>query len=73
MGCQFQKSKKLCDIHADVFNMSIEDSSKNLNMKKEGHPIKVLKDENRALEDHMEKMLEIKKYEESEKKITLHY
>lgn len=47
--------QRLCDIHADVFNTSIEEiHAPRVEHDREGHPIKVLKDENRALEKHME-------------------
>lgn len=59
-GMAIEEIQKLCDIHADVFNMSIEEIHQQLpEHDKEGHPIRVLKDENRALEAHLEDMLAI--------------
>ncbi len=70
-GMAISEIQKLCDIHADVFNMSIEQIHQKLpEHEKEGHPIRVLKEENRALEAHMEKMLEvIEKYASSKSEI----
>lgn len=67
-GMAVEEIQKLCDIHADVFNMSIEDIHKPLpDHEREGHPIQVLKNENRALEAHMAVMVELAKaYEASE-------
>lgn len=57
-GMPIEEIQKLCDIHADVFNMSIEEIHENVSEhEKEGHPIKVLLDENRAIENHLEEML----------------
>ena len=69
-GMAVEEIQKLCDIHADVFNMSIEDIHKaGPEHEQEGHPVKVLKDENRALEEHMDKMIEASKaYENSASK-----
>lgn len=68
-GMAVEEIQKLCDIHADVFNMSIEDIHQNVpEHEKEGHPIQVLLNENRALENHMEEMFVlVLKYEESQK------
>ncbi len=56
-GMPASEIQRLCDIHADVFNMSIEEiHAVRPEHEREGHPIKVLKDENRALEKHLEDM-----------------
>lgn len=75
-GMDVEQILNLCDIHADVFNGSIEDihraSSK---FEAEGHPVAVLKAENRALESLLEEMEEdIKvfvKLQDPESKIAL--
>lgn len=68
-GMPIEEIQKLCDIHADVFNMSIEEIHKVIpEHEKEGHPIKVLLNENRAIEDHLEEMfILVKNYEEEQK------
>ncbi|HZJ87279.1 MAG TPA: DUF438 domain-containing protein [Erysipelothrix sp.] len=54
-GMPASEIQRLCDIHADVFNQSIEEiHAMPKEHEKEGHPIKVLQDENRALEKHLE-------------------
>lgn len=56
-GMPASEIQRLCDIHADVFNMSIEEiHAAHPEQEREGHPIQVLKNENRALEAHMEDM-----------------
>lgn len=57
-GMPVEEIQKLCDIHADVFDLSIEEMHNSIpEHEKEGHPIKVLLAENRALESHLEEML----------------
>lgn len=57
-GMEISEIQALCDIHADVFNTSIEEIHQPLpDHEKEGHPIQVLLNENRAIEKHMEEML----------------
>lgn len=67
-GMPVEEIQKLCDIHADVFDMSIEEiHKKEPEHEKEGHPIKVLLNENRAIENHLEEMLVlVKNYEKEE-------
>lgn len=67
-GMAISEIQKLCDIHADVFNMSIEEIHQQLpEFDREGHPVKVLKDENRALEKHLEAMFtSVSNYEEDQ-------
>lgn len=67
-GMTVGEIQKLCDIHADVFNLSIEEIHKVVpDHEKEGHPIKVLLDENRAIENHLEEMLVlVKNYEKDQ-------
>lgn len=67
-GMPVEEIQRLCDIHADVFNMSIEEIHKPVpEHKKEGHPIQVLLNENRAIEDHLEDMLVlVRNYEEDQ-------
>ena len=68
-GMPIAEIQKLCDIHADVFNMSIEEIHQvQAEHEKEGHPVKVLLDENRALENHLEEMFELVKSYEAEQK-----
>lgn len=68
-GMPIAEIQKLCDIHADVFNMSIEEIHQvQAEHEKEGHPVKVLLDENRALENHLEEMFELVKNYEAEQK-----
>lgn len=56
-GLPASEIQRLCDIHADVFNMSIEEiHAQHPEHEREGHPIQVLKNENRALEKHLEDM-----------------
>ncbi len=56
-GLPASEIQRLCDIHADVFNMSIEEiHAQRPEHDREGHPIQVLKNENRALEKHLEDM-----------------
>lgn len=56
-GMPVEEIMRLCDIHADVFNMSIEEIHAPPNeLERIGHPVQVLKDENRALETHLEDM-----------------
>ncbi len=67
-GMAVEEIQKLCDIHADVFNLSIEDIHKVVpDHEKEGHPIKVLLNENRAIEKHLEEMsVLVKNYEKDQ-------
>lgn len=68
-GMPIEEIQELCDIHADVFNMSIEEIHKPIaEHEKEGHPIKVLLNENRAIEAHLEEMLILVKNYENEQK-----
>ncbi|HZK33674.1 MAG TPA: DUF438 domain-containing protein, partial [Tissierellaceae bacterium] len=69
-GMPISEIQKLCDIHADVFNMSIEEIHRDIpEHEEEGHPIKVLLDENRAIENHLEAMDSlVRKYEEEKDK-----
>lgn len=56
-GMTIDEIQGLCEIHADVFNESIEEIHRIVpEHEKEGHPIKVLKTENRAIENHLEEM-----------------
>lgn len=67
-GMAVTEIQKLCDIHADVFNMSIEEIHQQLpEFEREGHPVKVLVDENRALEKHMDQTsILVSNYEEDQ-------
>ncbi len=54
-GMPVEEIQRLCDIHADIFDTSIEEiHALPPEFEREGHPLKVLKDENRALEQHLE-------------------
>lgn len=56
-GMPVEEIQRLCDIHADIFDMSIEEiHALPPEFEREGHPIKVLQDENRALETHLEEI-----------------
>lgn len=56
-GMPIEEIQRLCDIHADVFNMSIEEiHSREPEHEREGHPIRVLLDENRAIEKQLEQI-----------------
>lgn len=50
-GMDVEEIQRLCDIHADIFDGSIEEiHALPKEMEMEGHPVQVLKNENRALE-----------------------
>ncbi len=50
-GMAVEEIQRLCDVHAEVFKGSIEEIHKVLKEEeKEGHPVKVLKEENIAIE-----------------------
>lgn len=68
-GLPASEIQALCDIHADVFNMSIEEiHALRPEFEREGHPVQVLKNENRAIEEHLEEVFfHTLKYQESEK------
>lgn len=54
-GMPVEEIQRLCDIHADIFDTSIEEiHALPPEFEREGHPLKVLQDENRALEQHLE-------------------
>lgn len=54
-GMDVQEIQKLCDIHADVFNGSIEEIHGLIGeMEQEGHPVHVMKASNRAIEDQLQ-------------------
>lgn len=56
-GMPIEEIQRLCDIHADVFNMSIEEiHALPDELEMVGHPVQVLKNENRAIEAHLEDM-----------------
>ena len=56
-GMDVAQIQNLCDIHADVFNGSISDIHRaSSQYEEEGHPVSVLKNENRALEALLEEM-----------------
>lgn len=58
-GMDVAQIQNLCDIHADVFNGSISDIHRASSQYEEaGHPVAVLKNENRALETLLEEMEE---------------
>lgn len=57
-GLPVSEVQRLCDVHAAVFKGSIEDIHKEPEaVKKEGHPLQVFKDENSAVEELIEKMI----------------
>ncbi|CAM3641247.1 DUF438 domain-containing protein [Erysipelothrix urinaevulpis] len=56
-GMPISEIQRLCDIHADVFNGSIEEIHASVDeFEVPGHPVHVLKEENRALEELLEDM-----------------
>lgn len=56
-GMPIEEIQRLCDIHADIFNMSIEEiHALPDELEQEGHPVQVLKKENKALQLHLEDM-----------------
>lgn len=56
-GMPASEIQRLCDIHADVFNQSIEQiHAPQEEHSRIGHPVQVLISENRALEKHLEDM-----------------
>lgn len=58
-GMEVAQIQNLCDIHADVFNGSIADIHRaSAQFEEEGHPVAVLKNENRALESLLVEMKE---------------
>lgn len=58
-GMEIAQIQNLCDIHADVFNESISEIHRaSSQFEVEGHPVAVLKNENRALEALLEAMEE---------------
>jgi len=62
-GMAIEEIQRLCDVHAEVFKGSIEEIHKVLKEEeKEGHPVKVLKKENAAIEDLINKSILIKSH-----------
>ncbi|MFW5894343.1 MAG: DUF438 domain-containing protein [Bacillota bacterium] len=63
-GMQVEEIQRLCDVHANVFGGSISDIHSLDSKAEEGHPLKVLKDEN----DRIERLIqeEIEPYLEKE-------
>lgn len=60
-GMAVEEIQRLCDVHAEIFKGSIEEIHKVLKEEeKEGHPVKVLKKENAAIEDLINKSILIK-------------
>ncbi|CAM4123538.1 DUF438 domain-containing protein [Erysipelothrix inopinata] len=56
-GMPIAEIQRLCDIHADIFDGSIEEiHNVTSEMEREGHPVKVLKNENEALSKLLEEM-----------------
>lgn len=59
-GIETEQIMQLCNVHASLFRGSVEEvHSMSLDEQQEGHPIRVLKEENYALKNLLEKMSEV--------------